>query len=79
MGGTASAGLAILLITTAMPHSLFSSLLKNPNPAAFGQLPEQESVNGFKVAAFVLAWINTLAIIPSLLRGPEVNPADEIK
>ncbi len=69
VGGTASAGLAILLITTAMPHSLFSDLLKSPNPAAFGQLPEQEFVNGFKIAALVLAGINTLAIIPSLMRG----------
>jgi EmrB/QacA subfamily drug resistance transporter len=71
VGGTASAGLAILLITTGIPYSVFSSLLRSMSPAALGQLPEQEFVSGFKVAAFVLAVINTCAIIPSFLRGPE--------
>jgi len=42
-------------------------------------LPEQEFVKGFKVAAFVLAWINTLSIVSSLLHGPEGNSADEPK
>jgi hypothetical protein len=73
VGGTASAGLAILLITTAIPHSEFSSLLRSLNPAALGLLPEQEFINGFKIAAFVFAWINTAAIIPSLLRGRETD------
>jgi EmrB/QacA subfamily drug resistance transporter len=70
VGGTASAGLAILLITTGIPYSVFSSLLRSMNPAALGQLPEQEFINGFKVASFVFAIINTCAIIPSFLRGP---------
>jgi len=71
VGGTASAGLAILLITTGIPYSVSSSLLRSMNPAALGQLPEQESVNGFRLAAFVFAVINTCAILPSFLRGPE--------
>ncbi len=70
VGGTSSAGLAILLITTAIPHSVLSSLLSSPNPAALGQLPDQEFINGFRIAAFTFACINTAAIIPSLLRGP---------
>jgi hypothetical protein len=69
--GTASAGLAILLITTGIPYSVFSSLLRSMNPAVLGQLPEQEFISGFKLAAFVFAIINTCAIIPSFLRGPE--------
>ena len=72
-------GLAILLITTAMPHSLFPNLLRTSNSAALGQLPEQGFVKDFKIAAFVLAWINTLAIVSSQLHGPEENPADETK
>jgi MFS family permease len=71
VGGTASAGLAILLITTGIPYSVFSNLIRSMDPAALGQLPEQEFVSGFKVAAFVFAVINTCAIIPSFLRGPE--------
>jgi MFS family permease len=71
VGGTASAGLAILLITTGIPYSVFSSLIRSMDPASLGQLPEQEFVTGFKVAALVSAVINTCAIIPSFLRGPE--------
>jgi MFS family permease len=73
VGGTASAGLAILLITTAIPHDLFSNLLRSADPATLGQLPDQEFVNGFKIAAFVFACINSIAIIPSLLRGQETG------
>lgn len=77
VGGTASAGLAILLITTGIPYSVFSSLLRSMNPAALGQLPEQEFVNGFRVAALVFAIINTCAIVPSFLRGPQATgPAE---
>ena len=70
IGGTASAGLAILLITTAIPYPLFSSLLRSMNPSALGHLPEQEFINGFRLAAFVFGIINTFAIVPSFLRGP---------
>jgi EmrB/QacA subfamily drug resistance transporter len=70
IGGTASAGLAILLITTGIPYSVFSGLLRSMNPSALGRVPEQEFINGFKVASFVFGIINTGAIIPSVLRGP---------
>lgn len=78
VGGTASAGLAILLITAGIPYSVFSNLLRSVNPATLGQLPEQEFVSGFRIAAFVLAIINTCAIIPSLLRGPRRGSLEEI-
>ncbi len=70
IGGTASAGLAILLITTGIPYSVFSGLLRSMNPSALGRVPEQEFINGFKVESFVFGIINTGAIIPSFLRGP---------
>lgn len=77
VGGTASAGLAILLMTTAIPYPLFSSLLRSMSPAAMGQEAEHEFINGFKVAALVFAIINTCAIVPSFLRGPEkARPAE---
>ena len=78
VGGTASAGLAILLITTGIPYTVFSNLLRSLSPATLGQLPEQEFINGFKVAAFVFAIINTCAIIPSFLRGPEKDRLAEM-
>jgi hypothetical protein len=46
------------------------------NPSALGPLPEQEFINGFKVASFVFGIINTGAIIPWFLRGPgKAGPA----
>ena len=70
VGGAASSGLAILLITTGIPYPVFSNLLRSMDPASLGQLPEQEFINGFKVASFVFATLNTCAILPSILRGP---------
>jgi hypothetical protein len=70
IGGTASAGLAILLITTCIPYSAFSNLLRSMVPSALGRLPVQEFINGFKISSIVFGIINTGAMIPSLLRGP---------
>ena len=69
VGLTASSGLAILLITTGLPYSVFSMLVEGVNQGV-SQVAVQEFVNGFKIAAFVLAVINTSAIVPSFLRGP---------
>jgi len=79
VGGAASSGLAILLITTGIPYSVFSNLLRSMDPASLGQLPELEFINGFKVASFVFAIINTCAIIPSFLRGPERGSLAEMR
>jgi len=76
VGGTASAGLAILLITTRIPYPEFSSLLRSMDPISLGRLPVQEFISGFKLAAFVFATINTVAIIPSIMRGSEKAHAD---
>lgn len=78
VGGASSAGLAILLITTGIPYSVFSNLLRSMDPASLGQIPEQEFINGFKVASFVFAIINTCAIIPSFLRGPRQGNLGEM-
>jgi hypothetical protein len=42
IGGTARAGIAILLITTGIPYSVFSSLLRSMNPA---EIPEKDPRN----------------------------------
>ena len=69
VGLTASSGLAILLITTGLPYSVFSSLVEGISQSTTHSAI-LEFVSGFKIAAFVLAVVNTAAIIPSFLRGP---------
>ena len=72
VGLTASSGLAVLLITLGgLPYSVFSGLLSGASGLQLGsQLAIQEFVFGFQIAALTLAAINTVAIIPSFLRGP---------
>jgi MFS family permease len=72
VGLTASSGLAILLITTGLPYSVFSALISGVYSAGMDDVIPQ-FITGFKTAAFVLAVINTSAIIPSFLRGPRHN------
>ena len=68
VGLSASAGIAILLITTGIPYTLLSSLLQGTQQG-MTLLAQQEFVSGFRIAALILASINTIAIIPSMLRG----------
>ncbi len=70
IGLTASSGIAILLITLGLPYSIFSSFLEGIAPSNVTATAMQGFVSGFRIAAFVFAVINTLAIIPSFLRGP---------
>ncbi len=70
IGLTASSGIAILLITLGLPYSVFSSFIEGLAPASVTATAIEGFVKGFRIAAFVLAIINTIAIIPSFLRGP---------
>ncbi len=69
VGMTASSGLAVLLIALVIPYGAFSSLLQSFEPLTASQLVRDQFVNGFKIAAFAFAIINTIAIIPSFLAG----------
>ena len=71
VGGTASAGLVVLLITTGIPYPVLSGLLRSFEPASLGLVTKLEFIDGFRVAALVFAIINTCAIVPSFLRGPQ--------
>ncbi|HZW56978.1 MAG TPA: MFS transporter [Nitrososphaerales archaeon] len=69
LGLTASAGLAILLVTVGIPYDSLSSLLASFNPLSAPGALRDQFINGFKVATLVLAVLNSIAIIPSSLRG----------
>jgi len=74
VGLTASSGIVVLLITTGIPYSLFTSLLQGQ----IGTLSAQaEFVNGFRIAGLVLASMNSIAIIPSILRGKKTQVLQE--
>ena len=70
VGGTLSTGLIVLLITSGIPYSVFSTLLQSLTPVSLGTTVQHEFVNGFRFACLVLAIVNTAAILPSFLRGP---------
>jgi MFS family permease len=78
VGGVVSFGLVVLLITTGIPYSIFSQLVSSFTPLALGPLVRQQFVDGFKVACFVLAIVNTFAIVPSILRGSKAMREKEI-
>lgn len=69
IGLTASSGVAILLVTTGIPYSLFTSLLQGQVATLAARA---EFVNGFRTAEFALGVMNALAIIPSMLRGKKL-------
>ena len=69
VGGTMSTGLIVLLITSGIPYSMFSSLLQSTSPVSLGLAVQMEFVNGFKFGCLVLALFNTAGILPSFLRG----------
>jgi EmrB/QacA subfamily drug resistance transporter len=79
VGLTASAGLAVLLMTFAIPYGTFSSLVEGIIPQlGAGLIAKQEFVNGFRLAAFVFASLNTAAIFPSALRGESATKGERV-
>jgi EmrB/QacA subfamily drug resistance transporter len=68
VGLTASSGLAVLLMTTVIPFSVLSPLIQGTITSSI-YIAKDQFLLGFKIAVFVLAIINTFAIIPSMLRG----------
>ena len=68
VGLTASAGLAVLLITLGIPYNSFSTLLESVNPLSSPALVRSEFLAGFRMAVLVLAILNSIAVLPSSLR-----------
>ncbi|MDA4131094.1 MAG: MFS transporter, partial [Thaumarchaeota archaeon] len=63
VGLTASAGIAILLITTGISYSSLSSLIENIAPQSALMLLKEEFVNGFRITCIVLAILNCVAVV----------------
>ena len=78
VGLTASAGLAVLLMTLGIPYNTFSSLIEGIFPQAASTLvAKQEFVHGFRLAVLILAILNSAAIFPSALRGPRLTSPEK--
>jgi EmrB/QacA subfamily drug resistance transporter len=75
-GSTVSYGLVILFLTLGIPYGTLSTLLQNPGVIGSAQLL---FFNGFRVATILLAVIDGLAIIPSVMRGSSRKDEEEEK
>jgi EmrB/QacA subfamily drug resistance transporter len=69
VGQCASYGLLILFITIGMPYSSFSHLLQGLDAQSVLVLARQQFLNSMRIAILILATMNAVAIIPSILRG----------
>ena len=71
VGFTASYGLIILFLTFGIPYETLSLLLQNVNPESIASLTRIEFFNGFRIATFILAVLDAIAIVPSAVRGQD--------
>lgn len=75
-GVTISYGLVIFLLTLGIPYSSFSALLQGITQGPALELARSEFFNGFRLTCIILAIIDAVAIIPSLMRGNSEVIAD---
>jgi EmrB/QacA subfamily drug resistance transporter len=68
IGLTASAGIAVLLVSIVVPYDTLTGLITGTSTSLLG-VGRAEFLSGFKTAVFILALINSIGIIPSALRG----------
>jgi hypothetical protein len=67
---------SLLLMTLVIPYAKLSQIVGSSQLIKSNELPLfMKAINH---ACFILGIIVLLAIIPSLLRGPRVNPAEQI-
>jgi len=69
VGLTCSYGLTILLLTLGIPYGVLSQLLQSTASHATNSFALLEFLSGFRIAMFSLAVIDSIAIIPSAIRG----------
>ena len=69
VGYTLSFNVAILLMELKVPYSLITNMIASINPIALSLSVRAEFSDGLHIVYLVLAVVNTVAIIPSLLRG----------
>src|SRR3989454_503746 len=73
VGYTISLNLAILITTFNVPYALVTQIIQSVNPAGISVADRILFAQGIKTTYLWLAGINTLAILPSLLRGGRAN------
>ncbi len=69
VGYTISLNLAILITTFTVPYMLVTQIISSGNTASISDADRMLFAQGIKTTYLWLAGINTLAILPSLLRG----------
>jgi EmrB/QacA subfamily drug resistance transporter len=79
IGLTASSGVAVLLMTAVIPFSVLSPLIQGLSTTIAGSVAKEQFLEGFKLAVFVLACVNSVGLVPSALRGPKVYPSNSTK
>src|SRR3989454_10357773 len=73
VGYTISLNLAILITTFTVPYVLVTQIIASGNTASISDADRMLFAQGIKTTYLWLAGINTLAILPSLLRGRRSN------
>ena len=73
VGYTISLNLAILITTFTVPYALVTQIIRSVDPATIPVADRILFAQGIKTTYLWLAGINTLAILPSLLRGGRSN------
>lgn len=68
IGLTASAGIAVLLVSLVVPYNVLTGLIAGTTTSLTATAGAQ-FLSGFKIAVLVLAVLNSIGIIPSALRG----------
>jgi len=77
VGYTLSINAVILLMTLKVPYSLLTNMISSLTPTALSLSQRSAFSGGLNFVYLVLFFINTLALIPSLLRGKRVPPTVE--
>jgi len=73
VGYTISLNLSILITTFTVPYTLVTQIIRSVDPATIPVADRILFAQGIKTTYLWLAGINTLAILPSLLRGGRSN------
>jgi EmrB/QacA subfamily drug resistance transporter len=78
IGLTASAGIAVLLVSLVVPYSILTGLITGVTTNLSANAGAQ-FLSGFKIAVLVLAVLNSIGIIPSALRGTKksIEPVEK--
>ena len=69
VGFTISLNLAVLIMTLTVPYGLVTQILTSGNPATIPAADRILFADGLQKTFLLLAAINTVAILPSMLRG----------